>query len=72
MRKSIRVKLTLILTSLMAVTIFLTWLINSAFLDDFYLNSKKTMLGEIYGEVQDIYGNNEEYIYLTEENTEEM
>lgn len=72
MRKSIRVKLTLILTSLMAVTIFLTWLINSAFLDDFYLNSKKTMLGEIYDEVQDIYGNNEEYIYLTEENTEEM
>ncbi len=72
MRKSIRVKLTLILTSLMATTIFITWLINSTFLDDFYLKSKKDMLGEVYGQVYDIYSDNEEYIYLKDENTEKM
>ena len=72
MRKSIRVKITLILTSLMIATIFITWIINRTFLDDFYLRSKREMLGDVFEKVEDIYNSNEKYVYLTGENTEKM
>ncbi len=68
MKHSIRMKITLLLTIMVIMTILITWIINSAFLPSFYTHSKVNMLNDVYRNVADIYKNNGEY-NLSDENT---
>lgn len=71
MKHSIRTKITLLLTTMVVLTIFCTWIINCTFLSDYYMHSKKDDLNEAYKGIAAIYENNDDY-YLSEENTELM
>lgn len=71
MKHSIRIKLTFLLTTLIVLTIFLTWFINRTFLDDFYLNSKLKAMDEAYKEIHDIYDANTGDV-LSEDETKKM
>lgn len=68
MKHSIRMKITLLLTIMVIMTILITWIINSAFLPSFYTHSKVNMLNDVYRNVADIYKNNGED-NLSDENT---
>lgn len=72
MKNSIRFKITLLLTLLIAFTIFLTWFINSTFLSDYYLYRKKDNLADVYEQVQRIYEKSEGEVFLSEEETLKM
>jgi two-component system, OmpR family, sensor histidine kinase VanS len=59
-RHSIRVKLTLTLTALIVITIFLLWCLNRTFLVEYYLHSKIDTLGNTFDEVNHIIKNMDE------------
>jgi len=67
MRHSIKFKLTALLVSLMAVTIFITWFINRTFLEDYYLHCKTNKLEDVYNKVQEIYAKSQEEIFLSDD-----
>lgn len=72
MRHSIKFKLSMLLTALMALTIFITWFINRTFLSDYYLHYKVNNLEDVFFKVQDIYAKSQEEIFLSEEDTLKM
>jgi len=55
MKHSIRTKITLLLTTMVILTILMTWIINSAFLTKYYMHIKVNKLYEAYNAVADIY-----------------
>lgn len=57
MRHSIRTKITLLLTTVVVLTILITWFINSAFLIKYYMHIKEDKLYEAYNEVGQIFKN---------------
>lgn len=67
MKHSIRTKITLLLTTMIVLTIFITWFVNRTFLSDYYIHSKIDTLNEAYLKVSAIYSNSEEEYYLTED-----
>jgi signal transduction histidine kinase len=69
MKHSIRLKITLLFTSLIILTIFLTWFINRTFLADYYQRNKTGTLKKVYQEIQTIYEDSEEEVFLSEEDT---
>lgn len=69
MKHSIRFKLALLLTALIAFTIFITWFINRTFLADYYLHCKVEQIAEVFYRVEDIYANNGDELFLSEEDT---
>lgn len=69
MKHSIRVKLALLLTALIAFTIFITWFINRTFLADYYLYCKMNQIADVFYRVEDIYEDNKDEIFLSEEDT---
>lgn len=58
MKHSIRIKITLLLTALIIVTVFLCWVINRTFLETYYIHSKMAVLGDTFENVQKIYKEN--------------
>ena len=69
MKHSIRFKLALLLTALIAFTIFITWFINRTFLADYYLHCKVDQIADVFYRVDDIYANNQEELFLSDEDT---
>lgn len=69
MKYSIRLKLALLLTALIAFTIFITWFINRTFLADYYLHCKKNQIADVFYLVEDIYSKYEDELFLSEEDT---
>lgn len=67
MKDSIRFKMTVLLVALMSFTIFLTWFINRTFLSDYYLHCKTANLVDVYYNVEKIYSNSEEELFLSED-----
>lgn len=61
MKHSIRTKMTLMLTTMIIITILITWFINSAFLEKYYLMIKQDRLYDAYEEVAEIYENSADY-----------
>lgn len=51
MKHSIRARLMLLLTGLVALAVFACWSMNRMFLSDYYQSSKIKMLGQVYAEV---------------------
>ncbi len=72
MKHSIRIKLTLLFTALIILTIFLTWFINRTFLADYYQRNKTDTLRKVFQEVQKIYEDSEEDVFLSEEDTQKL
>lgn len=72
MRHSIRLKITFLLTSLIVLTIFLTWFINRTFLSDYYEHYKTDTLTRVYQQIQNIYKESKEDVFLSEEDTLKM
>ncbi len=72
MKHSLRFKITFFLTTMVVLTIFLTWFINKTFLSDFYIHSKMNNLDEVYKKVIDIYFNSNKDYNLSDEETEQM
>ena len=69
MKYSIRFKLALLLTALIAFTLFITWFINRTFLADYYLHCKMNQIADVFYRVQDIYEGNKDELFLSEEDT---
>lgn len=57
MKKSLRVKMTLILCALVFIIVTMSILISSAFLGDYYLIGKQRSLVETYNEINKVYSN---------------
>jgi len=57
MKHSLRLKITFLLTCCIAGTILLSWLINNAFLEDYYAYSKNKSLATTYDEIIQILDN---------------
>lgn len=57
MRHSFRFKITALLTALLIFTIFLCWFLNKTFLVDYYLHTKKNVLGETFSSINTMYNN---------------
>ncbi len=72
MKHSIRFKITFFLTTMVVLTIFLTWFINKTFLSDFYIHSKVDNLDDVYKKVLSICNKSDEEYNLSDENTELM
>ncbi|HKL80586.1 MAG TPA: ATP-binding protein [Mobilitalea sp.] len=72
MKRSMRFKLTFLLTVLIVLTIFLTWFINRTFLSDFYLHTKVGTLDDVYEQIREIYEENTEEVFLSEDDTLRM
>lgn len=72
MKHSIRFKITFFLTTMVVLTIFLTWFINKTFLSDYYIHSKVNNLDGVYKKVIDIYSQRDREYNLSDENTELM
>lgn len=62
-----RFRITFILTGLIVITIFLTWIINRTFLSDYYLYSKYETLNNAYNEINSIYKATDDDILTDEE-----
>ncbi len=69
MRHSIRFKITLTLSILMVLTIFITWFINRTFLSDYYVLTKIKNLDTAYQEIKTIYDRTEDDKNLSEKDT---
>ena len=69
MKHSIRFKLALLLTALIAFTIFITWFINRTFLADYYLHCKVDQIADVFYRVKDIYADYKDELFLSEEDT---
>ena len=72
MKHSIRFKLTALLTVLIAFTIFITWFINRTFLSDYHLSSKVEQITNVFDQVQHIYMESQDNVFLSEEETLKM
>lgn len=72
MKHSIRLKITLLLTAMIVLIIFLTWLINRTFLTDYYIQSKINILNDAYERVLAVCKRNGTSVYLSEEDTVQM
>lgn len=72
MKHSIRFKLTALLTLLIVFTIFITWFINRTFLSDYYLSSKVEQITDVFQQVQHIYKESQDNVFLSEEETLKM
>ncbi len=72
MKHSLRFKITFFLTTMVVLTIFLTWFINKTFLSDFYIHSKVNNLDEVYKKVIEIYSKSDKDYNLSDEDTEKM
>ena len=59
----------MLLTALIALTIFITWFINRTFLADYYLHCKVDQIADVFFRVQDVYEKNQDEIFLSEEDT---
>ena len=69
MKLSIRLKFTLFFTTLLILTIFLIWFINHTLLANYYQGNKTDTLEKVYQQIQTIYQDSEEDIFLSEEDT---
>jgi two-component system sensor histidine kinase VanS len=69
MKHSIRLKITLLLTTMVVLTIFITWLVNRTFLSDYYLFYKINTLDKAYQEISSIYNSSQDKGELSEEDT---
>ncbi len=67
MKHSIRTRITFTLTIMIILTIFITWFINSTFLSDFYIKSKRDNMYEAYYKVSTVIENSDNKYSLTEE-----
>lgn len=67
MKHSIRTRITLMLTTMIILTIFITWFINRTFLSDFYIKSKKDTLNEAYSKISSVIENSKDKYSLTDE-----
>lgn len=56
MKHSLRLKITLILTVLLAALIFLCWFLNETFLDDYYLSKKTNSISDSFFAVNSLTG----------------
>lgn len=72
MKRSIRFKMTFLLTSMVVLAIFLTWFINRTFLQDFYISKKMNALDEAYDKTVELYRNSTSVGYLSDEETQVM
>lgn len=72
MRQSIRFKITFLLTTMIVLTIFITWFINRTFLSEYYVSSKIDNLNNVYQEIKSIYNKSNETVNLSEEETLRM
>ncbi len=72
MKLSIRLKITFLFTALIVLTIFMTWFINRTFLADYYKSYKTDILRKVYDQIQTIYKENKEDVFLSEEDTLRM
>lgn len=72
MKNSIRFKITLTLTIMVILTIFVTWFINRTFLSDYYVYTKIKNLDTAYQEIKSIYDKSEEEENLSEADTISM
>ncbi len=54
MRQSIRFKMTMLLTGMVALIIFLVWIINNTFLSGYYIRHKVNNLEKAYNEIVSI------------------
>ncbi|WP_066714049.1 sensor histidine kinase [Clostridium sp. Marseille-P299] len=66
MKHSIRLKITLLLTASIVLTIFASWMINKSFLTLYYQYSKVKALDETYTELNNIFNNIDENGSLSE------
>ncbi len=69
MKHSIKFKLAILLTVLIAFTVFITWFINRTFLSGYYLHCKMEQIVDVFSRVQEIYAENQEELFLSEEDT---
>lgn len=67
MKRSLTVRYTMILTGVIVFSILLLWILNKAFLVDFYQYSKNKALASAYMELSDILEDVKEGMLLTEE-----
>lgn len=72
MRHSIRFKMTMLLTAMVALIIFLVWIINNAFLSSYYIRHKIDNLERAYGEIVTIYHSSTSEEYLSEQDTKKV
>jgi len=66
MRYSIRFKMTMLLTAMVALIIFLIWIINNRFLSSYYIRHKINNLENAYNEIVDIYHGSASAEYLSD------
>lgn len=67
MKHSIRLRLMLILTGLIALAVFFCWLMNLVFLGNYYQVSKVNTFGAVYDEVNKIFNESDENTAQSEE-----
>ncbi len=72
MKHSIRFKITLTLTIMVVLTIFVTWFINRTFLSNYYIYTKIKNLDTAYQEIKSIYDKNTDDENLSESDTVNM
>ncbi len=72
MKHSIRFKITLTLTIMVMLTIFVTWFINRTFLSSYYVYTKIKNLDTAYQEIKAIYDQTEDHEHLSEADTVDM
>lgn len=72
MKYSMRVKLTVLLTTLIFVTIALVWVVNHTFLESYYLSTKLKGLDNSYQGILSTYKSVEDDLHLEEEVIEKL
>ncbi len=72
MKHSVRFKMTLLLTLMVIVTIFILWFINRTFLSDYYVHTKIEALDQAFQEIVGIYEESTSTGYLSDEDTQRM
>ncbi len=69
MKHSIRTKITLLLTIMVVLTIFITWFANSRFLSSFYIHSKIFIISEAYERASDMFKKYDKGVGLSDTDT---
>ncbi len=72
MKHSIRTRITLMLTTMIILTIFITWFVNSTFLSDYYIRSKKNALNDAYNKISSVIENSNDIYALTDEELNQL
>lgn len=72
MRYSIRFKMTMLLTAMVALIIFLIWIINNTFLSSYYVRHKIRTLENAYSEIVDIYHGSGSAQYLSDKDLKKI